>query len=165
MSTHSARYWSYPPEPPIASELSFWAAIASSESVAWISGQPDHHYGSLGLDGLVPCVGPTPPSGITFPIETYVKAVSVDGATTVYSTATRQQIPQLDPYNGDRKCCGVCTVYFSTVDVLYWPLVGANTACLDSDNSAGKPASLATIPPTNNSVSTTVGPDGFTLYV
>ena len=140
--------------------------MASSESVAWVSGQPDHHYVSFDeSDGLVPCVGPTPPPGLTFPIETYVEKVSVHGSTTVYSTATRQQMPQLDPYNQDRKCCGVCTVYFSTVDVLYWPLAGANTACLDKGNSAGKPSSLATIPPTNNSVSTTVGSDGFTLCV
>lgn len=51
---------------------------------------------------------------------------------------------------------------FSIVDVMYWPVPGANTACLDSGTNASVNTAVATIPPSNNSISTTVGPDGFT---
>lgn len=51
---------------------------------------------------------------------------------------------------------------FSMVDVMYWPIPGANTACLHSGTDAGVNSAVATIPPSNNSISTTIGPDGFT---
>ncbi len=54
-------------------------------------------------------------------------------------------------------------MYFSRVDLHYWPVPGANTACLNSGIGSNNIASsLATVPPSNNSISTTVGPDGFT---
>jgi hypothetical protein len=86
-------------------------------------------------------------------------------------------------------CCGVCTVYFEQVEVSYWPVASANTACLQSidpfyktytaadPNPDSRPASnTANIPipfptitaravaPLSNATqaSYTVGPDGFT---
>lgn len=50
----------------------------------------------------------------------------------------------------------------SGVDVMYWPVSGANTACLDSRPNVGVHSAMATVPPSNNSVSTTIGPNGFT---
>lgn len=155
------------------------------------SGNATTYYGSDDLGDLVPCAGPTPPPGLTFPIETVVEKLSaIDGpttkavlntdtpkswfwitstytaATTVYTTWTRQQVPQLNPYLGNsRPCCGMCTVYFSLVDVLYWPVPGANTACLDNATTLGSGAvqSPAVVFPHNLSASTTAGPDGFIL--
>lgn len=59
---------------------------------------------------------------------------------------------------------GMCTVYFSLVDVLYWPVPGANTACLDNATSLDSVpiSSPALVSSRNDTVSTTVGPDGFT---
>ena len=137
---------------------------------------------------IIQCVGPTPPPGLTFPIETVVeKLFEVDGpttksvfvgdrthlswstmiytaGTTSYSTWTRQQIPQLNPYDSDRPCCGMCTVYVSLVDVYYWPVPGANTACLGSTALAIRDGpQLSTFTQSyNDTAMTTVGPDGFT---
>ena len=136
----------------------------------------------------VQCVGPTPPPGLTFPIETVVqKLFEVDGPTTElvflsrasswywttmtytaaatsYTTWTRQQVPQLNPYDPDRPCCGMCTVYVSLVDVHYWPIPGANTACLGSTAEAIRDGpQLSTLTQGHNDTAmTTVGPDGFT---
>ena len=148
------------------------------------------YYGSDDLGDLVPCAGPTPPPGLTFPFETVVEKLSaIDGptteavlntdisnswfwttstytaATTVYTTWTRQQVPQLNPYLGNSApCCGMCTVYFSLVDVWYWPVPGANTACLINSTSSDSVAisSPAVVSSRNDTISTTVGPDGFT---
>ena len=134
------------------------------------------------------CVGPTPPPGLTFPIETVVeKLFEVDGpttetlflsgasswywttttyttATTSYSTWTRQLTPQLNPYDPDRPCCGSCMVYVSLVDVYYWPVSGANTACLGSTALAIRngPQFSTLTHGHNDTAVTTVGPDGFT---
>ena len=140
------------------------------------------------------CVGPTPPPGLTFPIETVVqKLFEVGGPTTEslflscglasrfsrscfwttsiftapatsYSTWTRQQKPQLNPYDDHRPCCGMCTVYVSLVDVYYWPVSGANTACLGSTASAimNDIKSSSVTQGHNDTVITAVGPDGFT---
>ena len=136
----------------------------------------------------IQCAGPTPPPGLTFPIETVVeKLFEADGPTTEmlflngasswfwttltfttpttsYSTWTRQQTPQLNPYDPDRPCCGMCTVYVSLVDVYYWPVPGANTACLGSTGAAttDQTQSLTLIRGRNDTAMTTVGPDGFT---
>ena len=154
------------------------------------SGNATTYYGSNDLGELVPCAGPTPPPGLSFPIETVVEKLSaIDGpttkavfntdishsgfwttstytaATTVYTTWTRQQVPQLNPYAGDsRPCCGMCTVYFSLVDLWYWPVPGANTACLDNATTSDSStiSSPAVVYHPNNTVSTAVGPDGFT---
>ena len=149
------------------------------------------YYGSNDLGDLVPCVGPTPPPGLSFPIETVVEKLSeIDGpttkavlepdvsgsffwttatytaATTEYTTWTRQQVPQLNPYLGDRRpCCGMCTVYFSLVDVWYWPVTGADTSCLDNVtiSEAVATSPLAVVPPSyRDTISTVVGSDGFT---
>ena len=56
----------------------------------------------------------------------------------------------------------IALISFSQVDVMYWPIPGAKTACLDSGMNAGVNPATATVPPSNNSVSTTIGPDGFT---
>ena len=140
------------------------------------------------LGDLVPCVGPTPPPNLTFPIETVVEKVfEVDGpttkavlnspdsgswywatstytaATTSYSTWTRQQVPQLNPYLGDKRpCCGMCSVYISLVDVFYWPVSGANTACLSSISPITTQEPQISTSGGNNSMSIAVGPDGFT---
>ena len=136
---------------------------------------------------IVQCVGPTPPPGLTFPIETVVeKLFEVDGpttesvfvgdrthwswstviytaGTTSYSTWTRQQTPQLNPYDPDRPCCEECTVYVSLVDVYYWPVSGANTACLGSTALAIRDGpQLSSLAPYNDTAITTVAPDGFT---
>ena len=140
------------------------------------------------------CVGPTPPPGLTFPIETVVQKVfEVDGPTTEtlvlscawasrfsrscfvttsiysaaatsYSTWTRQQRPQLNPYDDHRPCCGMCTVYVSLVDVYYWPVSGANTACLGSSALpvTNEIKSSSVTQGQNNTAVTAVGPDGFT---
>ena len=134
------------------------------------------------------CVGPTPPPGLTFPIETVVEKIfEVDGPTTKlvrscdsktclyttstytaaatsYSTWTRQQKPQLNPYDFQRPCCGMCTVYVSLVDVYYWPISGANTACLGSTAVAitGEAQSSTISKGHNDTAVTAVGPDGFT---
>jgi len=151
------------------------------------SGALATHNGTDAVGDILQCVGPTPPPGLSFPIETVVeKLTSVDGpttasyifndahghvsniaftatgATTLYTTFTRQQIPQYDPHQYPIQCCGQCTVYFSMVDVLYWPVPDANTACLNTGTNAGVKSALATVPASNNSISTTVGPDGFT---
>ena len=148
--------------------------------------------GTNDLGEFVPCVGPTPPPNLTFPIETVVQKIfEADGptteaifkydsksgfwttstctaATTVYSTWTRQQVPQLNPYMGDsRPCCGMCTVYVSLVDLYYWPVQGASTACVDgTGRRVAGPASSSTFPSLpsnhNNTISTTVGSDGYT---
>lgn len=145
------------------------------------------HNGTDAVGDVLQCVGTTPTPGLSFPIETVVeKLTSVDGpttasymfdnahgiythvaftatgATTLYTTFTRQQIPQYNPHQYPIQCCGQCTVYFSMVDVMYWPVAGANTACLNSAASGGVVSSPATVRPSNNSISTTVGPDGFT---
>ncbi len=136
----------------------------------------------------IQCAGPTPPPGLTFPIETVVeKLLEVDGPTTevvflnrasswfwktlsyttpttLYSTWTRQQRPQLNPYDPERPCCGMCTVYVSLVDVYYWPVPGANTACLGSTAVVitDKTQSSTLTRGHNDTAMTTVGPDGFT---
>ena len=146
-------------------------------------------YSVIGDDGdMEQCVGPTPPPGLTFPIETVVeKLFEVDrpttkrvfvgdgtswywstliytAAATSYSTWTRQQMPQLNPYDADRPCCGMCTVYVSLVDVYYWPVPGANTACLGSTAVATRDETQYSIltQGRNETATTTVGPDGFT---
>ena len=134
------------------------------------------------------CYGPKPPSGLTFPIETVVeKLFEADGPTTemlflsgasswywttttftaamtAYSTWTRQQIPQTNPYDPDSPCCGMCTVYVSLVDVYYWPVSGANTACLGSTALAIRdgPQLSSLAQGHNDTVVTAFGPDGFT---
>ena len=134
------------------------------------------------------CVGPTPPPGLTFPIETVVeKLLAADGPTTEmvfisrssswfwttltftapvtsYTTWTRQQRPQLNAYDPYRPCCGMCTVYISLVDVYYWPVSGANTACLGSTAVAiTNETQLSTVTQGHNGTAiTAVGPDGFT---
>ena len=140
------------------------------------------------------CVGPTPPPGLSFPIETVVQKIfEVDGPTTEtlvlscawasrfsrscfwttsiytapetsYSTWTRQQKPQLNPYDDHRPCCGMCTVYVSLVDVYYWPVSGANTACLGSTALAitNEIRSSSFTQGHNDTAVTAVGPDGFT---
>ena len=57
----------------------------------------------------------------------------------------------------------MCTVYFSLVDVWYWPVPGADTACLDNVTMSDSVAtsSLAVVPPYSDIISTVVGPDGF----
>lgn len=148
------------------------------------------YYGSNDLGELVPCAGPTPPPGLSFPIETVVEKLSdihgpttkavlntdtsgswiwttstYTAATTVYTTWTRQQTPQLNPYLGNsRPCCGMCTVYFSLVDIFYWPVPGANTACLDNTTTydSSPVSSSAVLHPRNETVSTAVDSDGFT---
>ena len=112
--------------------------ISSSPFSNTTSGNAVKYYGSADLGNLVPCAGPTPPPGLTFPIETVVEKLSaIDGpttkavlntdtpnswfwvtstytaATTVYTTWTRQQVPQLNPYLGDRYvdiCSQVCLI-------------------------------------------------------
>ena len=134
------------------------------------------------------CVGPTPPPGLIFPIETVVQEIyQVDGpgtesglfpsgeflvqgtitataATTAYTTWTRQQRPQLNPHDDQRPCCGMCTVYVSLVDVYYWPVSGANTACLGSTALAitNDIKSSSVTQGHNDTAITAVGPDGFT---
>ena len=73
-------------------------------------------------------------------------------------------MPQLNPYDPDRPCCGICMVYVSLVDVYYWPVSGANTACLGSTALAIKnELQLSALTQAHNdTVVTTVGPDGFT---
>ena len=168
-----------------------FSSTSPHPSNATSSSNATTYYGSDDLGDLVPCVGPTPPPGLTFPIETVVeKLFEIDGptteavlepgvsgswfwttstytaATTGYTTWTRQQVPQLNPYLGDsRPCCGMCTVYFSLVDVWYWPVPGADTACLDNVTMSDSVAtsSLAVVPPSySDTISTVVGPDGFT---
>ena len=166
-----------------------WSSISAAPSNTK-SGNATTYYGSNDLGELVPCAGPTPPPGLTFPIETVVEKLSdikgptteavlntdvsnswfwttstYTAATTVYTTWTRQQVPQLNPYLGDsRPCCGMCTVYFSLVDVWYWPVPGANTACLENATTSnlGATSSPAVASPPNDTISTAVGPDGFT---
>jgi len=87
----------------------------------------------------------------------------VTGPPTLWTTYSRADYSQLQPYTDRPSCCGQCTVYFSRVDLRYWPVPGANNACLNSGIGSNNIASsLATVPPSNNSISTTVGPDGFT---
>ena len=166
-----------------------WSSISAAPSNT-MSGNATTYYGSDDLGELVPCAGPTPPPGLTFPIETVVEKLSdikgptteavlntdvsnswfwttstYTAATTVYTTWTRQQVPQLNPYMGDsRPCCGMCTVYFSLVDVWYWPVPGANTACLENattSNLGATSSPVAAYRP-NDTISTAVGLDGFT---
>jgi len=145
------------------------------------------HHGTDIMGITHTCVGPTAPPGLSFPIQTVVELLTsvsgpttgmyyfaddygagtkipftATGATAVYTTFTRELKPQFDPHEYPIKCCGQCTVYFSMVDVMYWPVPGANTACLNGDSISGMNTALATIPPSNNSISTTIGPDGFT---
>ena len=148
------------------------------------------YYGSNDLGDLVPCIGPTPPPGLTFPIETVVSNVfhfsgpttvtsyefihdgsfrpttrTYSEATTSFTTYTRQRVPQLNPYMGNqRPCCGMCTVYFSLIDLFYWPEPGANTACLAAKATAGSSSisSPAELLPSNYTFTTAVDPDGFT---
>ena len=131
------------------------------------------------------CFGPTPPTGLSFPTNTWMEVLAIvsgpttteyklgggdfhvpftaTGPTTLWTTFKWADSPQLRPYTEHPSCCGQCTVYFSRVQVNYWPVPGANTACLNSGiGSNNLASSLATVPPSNNSVSTTVGPDGFT---
>jgi len=131
------------------------------------------------------CVGPTPPTGLSFPTNTWMEVLAIasgpittkynrergggdvtftaTGPTTLWTTYSWADYPQLQPYTDLPSCCGQCTVYFSRVEVNYWPVPGANTACLNSGvGSNNLASSLATVPPSNHSVTTTVGPDGFT---
>ena len=144
-----------------------------------------------GLDDLgdyVPCIGPTPPPNFTFPIKTMIqKVLEIDGpttetvytqgssgtpnplfstytaATTSYITFTTRQTPPLNPYMGDeRPCCGACWVDISLVDVFYWPVPGANTACLSSIPPKVTQDPQVLPPGLNNSISTAIGLNGFT---
>jgi len=145
-----------------------------------------HAFTVVGATGI--CVGPTPPTGLSFPANTWMEVLAIasgptttkydletgegehihipftaTGPTTLWTTYKWADYPQIQPYTDPPSCCGQCTVYFSRVEVNYWPVPGANTACLNSAIGSNKIASsLATVPPSNNSVSTTVGPDGFT---
>ena len=58
----------------------------------------------------------------------------------------------------------MCTVYVSLVDVYYWPISGANTACLGSTAVAitGEAQSSPISKGHNDTAVTAVGPDGFT---
>lgn len=133
------------------------------------------------------CVGPTPPPGLTFPIETVVeKLFEADGPTTEmvfisassswlwttltftapatsYSTWTRQQRPELNLHDPYRPCCGMCVVYVSLVDVYYWPVSGANSACLGNTAVAiiNETSSSTVAQGHNDTVITAVGPNGF----
>lgn len=145
---------------------------------------PTHSVTDYAFGYTMACVGPTGPPGLKFPIQTVVQKLTevsgpttgsyyfadahgkgthipftATGPTTLSTTFVRELVPQFEPYQHPLKCCGQCTVYFSSVDLLYWPVPGANTACLDEENSN---AATATVPPSNNSITTMVGDDGFT---
>lgn len=146
------------------------------------------HKATDGVGDIEWCVGPTPSTGLSFPTQTFMEVLAVvtgpttteyefeagggayihvpftaTGPTTLWTTFSTADYPQLQPYTDRPSCCGQCTVYFSRVDLHYWLVPGANTACLNSGiGSNNLASSLATVPPSNNTVSTTVGPDGFT---
>ncbi len=90
------------------------------------------------------------------------------GATSIYTTKTRQKIPQLQSSVALPNCCGQCVLYLPMVDVHYWPVPGAPTACTSGSSIL---TSKAVLPSTSvgrrfvsigGNRSTVVGSDGFT---
>lgn len=104
---------------------------------------------------------------------------TVTGPTTIYATITAELKPDraalANPYKTQASdycqgICGACSLYFPSVDVLYWPVTSMNTACLGNRTTVTQQASL----PSNRvrvrehslvgAGNSHLVSDGFTLY-